>query len=156
MCYGGETETSAPVEPSSRSARKRRMEIHQFNFVPADMAVLSPDNCRKRQKLEINSPVSPPFELESCVQNCEASNNRLLIVDDESETKCLKPSPAITEPEVVVKECSKFGLTSVCGRRRDMEDAVAVYPSFSGGKHFYGVYDGHGCSHVNNFIHNFR
>ncbi|KAK6145394.1 hypothetical protein DH2020_022214 [Rehmannia glutinosa] len=46
-------------------------------------------------------------------------------------------------------------MTSVCGRRRDMEDAVAIHPSFSEpnpnfptGLHFYGVYDGHGCSHV--------
>ena len=52
----------------------------------------------------------------------------------------------------------KFGFASVCGRRRDMEDAVASHPSFcrnfsdddfSTGLHYFGVYDGHGCSHVN-------
>ncbi|XP_059670785.1 probable protein phosphatase 2C 78 [Cornus florida] len=46
---------------------------------------------------------------------------------------------------------SKFGFTSVCGRSREMEDAVAVYPSLSmreDGLHYFGVYDGHGCSHV--------
>ncbi|XP_047977095.1 probable protein phosphatase 2C 24 [Salvia hispanica] len=51
----------------------------------------------------------------------------------------------------------KFGFASVCGRRRDMEDAVASHPSFcrnfsdddfSTGLHYFGVYDGHGCSHV--------
>ncbi|KAL9169549.1 hypothetical protein ABFS82_04G086500 [Erythranthe guttata] len=51
----------------------------------------------------------------------------------------------------------KFGIASVCGRRRDMEDAVAVHPSFcerseheitSPALHYFGVYDGHGCSHV--------
>ncbi|XP_059300551.1 probable protein phosphatase 2C 24 isoform X2 [Lycium ferocissimum] len=51
--------------------------------------------------------------------------------------------------------CPKFGFASVCGRRRDMEDAVAIHPSFlqmeqenSGDLHYFGVYDGHGCSHV--------
>ncbi|VFQ98732.1 unnamed protein product [Cuscuta campestris] len=43
----------------------------------------------------------------------------------------------------------KFG---VCGRRRDMEDAVAVHPWFCRENrnelHYFAVYDGHGCSHV--------
>ncbi|KAG6436781.1 hypothetical protein SASPL_101683 [Salvia splendens] len=46
----------------------------------------------------------------------------------------------------------KFGFASVCGRRRDMEDAVASHPSFcrnfSADLHYFGVYDGYGCSHV--------
>ncbi|MCL7029734.1 hypothetical protein MKW94_028383 [Papaver nudicaule] len=51
-------------------------------------------------------------------------------------------------------ECPKFGATAVCGRRREMEDAVAIHPSLcrensSGSRlHFFGLYDGHGCSHV--------
>lgn len=50
-CCGGETETSAPVEPSSKAARRRRMEVHQFRFLGADMAAEESD--RKRKKLEI-------------------------------------------------------------------------------------------------------
>ncbi|XP_022133601.1 protein phosphatase 2C 3-like [Momordica charantia] len=47
----------------------------------------------------------------------------------------------------------KYGVTSVCGIRRDMEDAVSVHPFFAALKtdhplHFFGVFDGHGCSHV--------
>ncbi|XP_010510497.1 PREDICTED: probable protein phosphatase 2C 24 [Camelina sativa] len=48
----------------------------------------------------------------------------------------------------------RYGVSSVCGRRREMEDAVAIHPSFSSTKnsestqHYFGVYDGHGCSHV--------
>ncbi|KAL6520112.1 hypothetical protein OROHE_017255 [Orobanche hederae] len=52
-------------------------------------------------------------------------------------------------------EFPKFGLTSVCGRKRDMEDAVPIHPSLCGrspnfpvGFHFFRVYNGHGCSHV--------
>lgn len=51
--------------------------------------------------------------------------------------------------------CPRFGFASVCGRRREMEDAVAINPSFcqmeqenSGELHYFAVYDGHGCSHV--------
>ncbi|PAN50413.1 hypothetical protein PAHAL_9G518100 [Panicum hallii] len=42
----------------------------------------------------------------------------------------------------------RYGVTSVCGRRRDMEDAVTTRPGFINGHHFFGVFDGHGCSHV--------
>ncbi|KAL5229688.1 hypothetical protein ABZP36_028464 [Zizania latifolia] len=47
----------------------------------------------------------------------------------------------------------RYGVTSVCGRRREMEDAVSIRPDFlpastSGKHHFFGVFDGHGCSHV--------
>ncbi|KAJ4959777.1 hypothetical protein NE237_019687 [Protea cynaroides] len=55
---------------------------------------------------------------------------------------------------MMFNQCPKYGMTSVCGRRRDMEDAVAIHPSFCRrdslfplGLHFFGVYDGHGCSH---------
>ncbi|KAJ1263211.1 hypothetical protein BS78_09G166400 [Paspalum vaginatum] len=55
----------------------------------------------------------------------------------------------------------RYGVTSVCGLRREMEDAVSIRPDFlhaaaadsssssPGGKHhFFGVFDGHGCCHV--------
>ncbi|KAL5188539.1 putative protein phosphatase 2C 24 [Glycine soja] len=47
-----------------------------------------------------------------------------------------------------VEDSPKFGVTSVCGRRRDMEDSVLVQPSFTQGFHYFGIFDGHGCSHV--------
>lgn len=53
------------------------------------------------------------------------------------------------EMRIALDVFPKFGVASLCGRRRDMEDAVAVHPSFTTTKFdFYGVYDGHGCSHV--------
>ncbi|TVU00864.1 hypothetical protein EJB05_53712, partial [Eragrostis curvula] len=49
----------------------------------------------------------------------------------------------------------KHGAASVTGRRREMEDAVSVREAFAAvgeadGQRcdFYGVFDGHGCSHV--------
>ncbi|KAK5770246.1 hypothetical protein PVK06_046396 [Gossypium arboreum] len=54
------------------------------------------------------------------------------------------------------KERPKFGMASGCGSRRDMEDAVSIHPSLckqssqvqiSSDIHFFGVFDGHGCTH---------
>lgn len=42
----------------------------------------------------------------------------------------------------------KHGAASVAGRRREMEDAVSAREAFVVGSDFYGVFDGHGCSHV--------
>ena len=52
------------------------------------------------------------------------------------------------EDDVMEIEPARYGVTSVCGRRRDMEDAVSVQPELLPGHHFFGVFDGHGCSHV--------
>ncbi|KAJ0971716.1 hypothetical protein J5N97_019675 [Dioscorea zingiberensis] len=43
-----------------------------------------------------------------------------------------------------------YGWVSVVGRRRDMEDTLAVAQSFTDGYDFYGVYDGHGGPAVAN------
>ncbi|KAK9742423.1 hypothetical protein RND81_03G171800 [Saponaria officinalis] len=120
MCCGinvGETEpASTPVEPATRTNRRRTLEIRKMI---SDIS----DNHRmiKRQKSE------------------ECS---LLL-------------------KIAVDEFPKYGVTSICGRRKEMEDAVSIRPSFSEndsntkkrkfnnqGVHFYGVFDGHGCSHV--------
>ncbi|XP_047954606.1 protein phosphatase 2C 37 [Salvia hispanica] len=145
-----ETETTAPVQPASRSARRRGVEIHQFKFDSAVAPPLAGAGKRKRQKFDAVVPVLPPRE-------CEIRSDQLA-GEAEPEAKQLrvsvKPTAAAIETEVA-PDYPKFGMTSVCGRRRDMEDAVAIHPSFSGpnpnfpdGMHFFGVYDGHGCSHV--------
>lgn len=174
MCCGvkiGETEASTPVESSSKSARRRRLGIHQFNFIPTDSAVAPPLNGggrRKKQKLEAVVPVVPPRECVNAVQNCvvhkeEKEKENRLSGEIEPENKAcplLTTTPANSTNEAVSSpDHPKFGMTSVCGRRRDMEDAVAIHPSlcaqnnnFPNGYHFFGVYDGHGCSHVSNLI----
>lgn len=58
----------------------------------------------------------------------------------------LEEEPSSTDEEEI--EPAKYGVTSVCGRRRDMEDSVSLRPEFVPGHHFFGVFDGHGCSHV--------
>lgn len=165
-----ETETSAPVEPTSRSARRRRMEIHQFNFVPNGSTVAPPLESRgkrKRQKLDAAAAVVPVI-CENAARSCkvqrvedEKRNKLSGEVEPEAKSFCVAASTATATPTAsgtegeVGPDHPKFGMTSVCGRRRDMEDAVAIHPAFCGpnpnfpsGMHFFGVYDGHGCSHV--------
>ncbi|KAJ4970626.1 hypothetical protein NE237_003725 [Protea cynaroides] len=159
------SDTTAPCEPSSRAARRRRMEIRRFKFI-AGVSVPEEEG-RKRLKREVCPDLSPR-ECENAVENCggaaEVLQRRLdLEAEDESPvanevSNSLSNGssiPSTSSPcsaPVVFDQCPKYGMTSVCGRRRDMEDAVAIHPSFcrqdSSGLHFFGVYDGHGCSHV--------
>ena len=63
------------------------------------------------------------------------------------------------------KSVPLYGVTSICGRRPEMEDAVSAIPRFlqsptnslidgrfnpQSAAHFFGVYDGHGGSQVTN------
>lgn len=95
----------------------------------------------------------------------------------------LEPAPICEELTVTVTARSKcvgsnnkgvtWGFTSVIGRRKEMEDALAVIPAFMSSTcdhvggctapgsrtsdeispiHFFGVFDGHGGSQVSNFI----
>lgn len=141
MCCGikvGENEPGSPVEPSTRTARRRRMELRQIKII-SDIA----ESTRmKRRKVEDQDERDDELKLFQA-RECENAS-----VDDFMMSK-------ISDVPVKVEDVPKFGVTSVCGRRRDMEDSVTVRPSFcssnnnnNGGFHFYGVYDGHGCSHV--------
>lgn len=158
VCCRGETETSAPVEPSSKAAMRRRMEIHQFKFLgAADIAPPPTEGGdRKRQRLEI------VFTGKNVQQRCAdgiedraMGDKGKMVEKGDSKASETSSSSAVKIGVEIVGECPNFGMTSVCGRRRDMEDAVAIHPSFSRRSgpdaadfHFFGVYDGHGCSHV--------
>ncbi|KAK4353806.1 hypothetical protein RND71_026000 [Anisodus tanguticus] len=167
MCCGvniAETEATNPVEPSSEAARRRRMAIHQFRFSATDVAVaVAPSlqqNGRKRHKMEkVVGKKRQKLETSVTISLVSPTPTKKL-ADEELESKVLDLTESTTEtiiiePEVVASDFPKYGTTSICGRRRDMEDAVAIHPSFckensenSNSLHFFGVYDGHGCSHV--------
>ncbi|KAF6161175.1 hypothetical protein GIB67_007816 [Kingdonia uniflora] len=151
ICCESKSLSSSP----SRVARRKRMEIRRFKFVSG--MPLTPQENAKRQK-KVLGPISPR-ECDNAVDN--SSNNGVIEVSRLSLDLNLSSNEASLEKSsevntvVVVDRCPKFGMTSVCGRRRDMEDAVAIHPSFCkrdgqilSRMHFFGVYDGHGCSHV--------
>ena len=160
ICCGvvGESEAAATVESTSRASRRRKMELRPFKLI-ADAAVQPPlENGGKRQKLELDPFLSAsPRDCDNAVQN---SDTNKLKKDHEFNEYLISNGTVKLETEKFVggeKEWPKFGMTSVCGRRRDMEDAVSIHPSFckqscqvqiSSDIHFFGVFDGHGCSHV--------
>lgn len=162
ICCGvvGEGETpTPPIEPTSRTSGRRSLDLIPLKYI-ADMAIPS-ENSRKRQKLDlcVSPPAKPPRECENAVDSCESSTDE---ETKENEVVLTANCSNVSESknEVVVEEFPKYGITSICGRRREMEDAVSVHQSFCHDDkkmdeqnqkpfHFFGVYDGHGCSHVN-------
>ncbi|KAK8671779.1 hypothetical protein V6N13_038364 [Hibiscus sabdariffa] len=156
VCCGvvAESESATAVEQTAKSSRRRRMDIRPFMLV-SDAAVSSPlENDRKRRKLDHDLDLVLPASPRDCDNAIENSESNLLNEDHENKEGLNSNG---TVELVTETEPPKFGLTSVCGRRRDMEDAVSVHPSLcklsceaeiSSGIHFFGVFDGHGCSHV--------
>ncbi|XVF68844.1 hypothetical protein PTKIN_Ptkin11bG0033600 [Pterospermum kingtungense] len=156
--------SAAPCESSSRAARRRRMEIRRIKFV--DVAPSSEaENGQKRQKLQVYAA--------SISLDCESGEDNSASEEDVKKQTIIKvkngrskakgtmvkshSSSSLLVPVIGTELYPKFGVASVCGRRRDMEDAVAVHPLFDRqgsqdfaaiGFHYFGVFDGHGCSHV--------
>ncbi|KEH34758.1 putative protein-serine/threonine phosphatase [Medicago truncatula] len=132
MCCGVVGEGDSPA--SSRPSRRRNLDLLPFKYI-ADMAS---GTSRKRRQPDLKK------DFESCEDSSDEKSDRSKKNKKEDREK---PS---TEGNFEVEECPKFGVTSVCGRRRDMEDSVSVKPCFSSQEpfHYFGVFDGHGCSHV--------
>ncbi|XP_045786933.1 protein phosphatase 2C 37-like [Trifolium pratense] len=150
ICCGvvGAGETPTPtIEPNSRNSVRRSLDFLPLKYI-ADMAIPSENISRKRQKLD-PSTKKGVVSSESSTNEKSTKNEVVLVAN------CSNVSEAENEV-VVVEDCPKYGITSVCGRRREMEDSVSVHPSFCEEKseqnqnpfHFFGVFDGHGCSHV--------
>lgn len=159
ICCGvGEGETPTPIDPTTRPISRRSLDLFPLKYI-TDMAVPPPESTsRKRQKLD-----AKPRHCDNAVQNSKSKNvtaakeerNKGVgqVVVSLSEIPTLNSTVTRLENEIVEEECPKYGVTSVCGRRRDMEDAVSVHPNLNQNKkrksfHYFGVYDGHGCSHV--------
>ncbi|KAL5567582.1 hypothetical protein UlMin_024157 [Ulmus minor] len=136
------------------------MELLSFKFITEVAVPPAVESCRKRQKVELSAPLmslsrGPENGIKSCGAKIrggagESKEKERVSLRDESSSVDFEEEELCFMPEN-----PKFGVTSVCGRRRDMEDAVSVHPCFSNqdcsspnGLHFYGVFDGHGCSHV--------
>lgn len=155
ICFdvASESESASACEQSSRAARRRRMEIRRFKIV-ADLPS-QPENGLARGVDDKRLVISVPAG--DCKNVADIGNRRAVVEKEPSEDKeitvpneQLIPAPAPIIPDA--NNFPRFGVASVCGRRRDMEDSVAVHPNLcrrdDGQLHYFGVYDGHGCSHV--------
>ncbi|KAL0900387.1 hypothetical protein Bca101_084348 [Brassica carinata] len=141
ICCGvvGDSEPTVTVDSTTRASLRRRLDL-----LPSIKIVAPPlESSRKRQKRETPSP-----DLESNVR----SDRNVEKTGSPVKNSNTISSSATEAESSLVSDAPKIGTTSVCGRRRDMEDAVSVHHSLirrnSENLHFYGVFDGHGCSHV--------
>ncbi|XP_059639716.1 probable protein phosphatase 2C 24 [Cornus florida] len=145
---------SPPCESSQPAEmRHRRIEIRHSRFV---------ENEQKRQKLEPSPSPSSSSSSSSLSLDSEDSVDSCYdyVSDSDSEDSETREISVSNQPPIMLTHepvesrmlQPKFGFISVCGRRRYMEDTVAVHPSLfrneDGPLHYFGVYDGHGCSHV--------
>ncbi|KAK1394230.1 Protein-serine/threonine phosphatase [Heracleum sosnowskyi] len=120
---------------NARASRRRKLELGRAKDVAGGE---EDSNGFKRRKMQMFQDGKG----EGGVENGELSQKTEAKLEEEKDG-------------VSPDKCPKFGLASICGRRRDMEDFVAVHPSFcskvkgdASEFHFFAVYDGHGCSHV--------
>ncbi|KAH7657004.1 Protein-serine/threonine phosphatase protein [Dioscorea alata] len=131
-------------EPSTRAARRRRMQLRRIKFVSGVGAVVgTAEPMRKRQRVEL---------LEDVVRS-GAEHHRAGSGSGPSSSSSLRANRSVVSEGSCARR-AKYGMTAVCGRRREMEDVVSIQPEFLRGSlghetyHFYGVFDGHGCSHT--------
>ncbi|KAF5751421.1 Highly ABA-induced PP2C2 isoform 1 [Tripterygium wilfordii] len=162
ICCGmmSENDASAPREPTSRAARRRRMEIRRLKFVSGLPLPEPEDSQQKRKKQE----ASLSRECDNAVANNASEEEEVLVKTENRKSSSSKISVLGVSLLPTVSSSSRvddpefnprYGVASVCGRRRDMEDLVAIHPSLCRADretgteyHYFGVYDGHGCSHV--------
>ncbi|ESQ36158.1 hypothetical protein EUTSA_v10007705mg [Eutrema salsugineum] len=155
ICY--EDEASACESRPSWSSRRRRIGAQRCRMSPAEKnptaATVAEDleGIYKRNKQE-------EYDCMNCAspsRSCSEADESVSLEDD----FCITGNSSVIPCKKTARETDlrpRYGVASVCGRRRDMEDAVAIHPSFvrkqtefsRGRWHYFGVYDGHGCSHV--------
>ncbi|OWM66739.1 probable protein phosphatase 2C 24 [Punica granatum] len=156
-----ESESNSACEQSSPAARRRRTEICRFKFVtdlatPENETAIGVDGMTPRTVIPV-----PTRDSENAAENrrtdIEKGRSEGRDVSGPDQTLVLAPVPGLVPviPSPSAKNYPRYGVASVCGRRRDMEDAVAIHLDFcrrlddvAEQLHYFGVYDGHGCSHV--------
>lgn len=165
----GEPDGSDPAAnmPMSRAARRRRMESRRIKSVGGGMERMSHSlNDSKQLKLgscEIAASAAECSRYEKrSVSDGKAEEGKVTLTGEEtvvvSLTRAVRSSRSLSCSQITMDflgEYPKYGVSTVRGRRREMEDTFAVHPYFVGqgdegmtALHYFGVYNGLGCSHV--------
>ncbi|CAF2055918.1 BnaC06g06590D [Brassica napus] len=105
----------------------------------------------KQDEYDFMNSTSPP---RSSPEGCSEADENVNDISGENSSVIGGVPSKLTVRETDARP--RYGVASVCGRRRDMEDTVSIHPSFVRKQtefsrtrwHYFGVYDGHGCSHV--------
>jgi protein phosphatase 2C len=136
LCEGAEVSsvtTSSICETSSIPPATSEVEIRRLRFADRTGSIGSETEPTSKRRKTKSSPVT------------RRDQGPVGLVG--SDQKPIDPKGNMVRLDCV-GECPRYGTMSVCGRRRDMEDAVSIRPDFIQNRHFFGVFDGHGCSHV--------
>ncbi|GLT76737.1 hypothetical protein SLA2020_483800 [Shorea laevis] len=133
----------SPLE--CRKRRRRRIEMRRLSSISISSSVPQP-NLSESSILAEEVTRLPTSESEDFLLVAKASASFIEKVEPETETAEVKLA---AEAEPV------FGMMSIAGRSREMEDAVSVRTNLcrpemnhSRPVHFFAVYDGHGGAHV--------
>ena len=144
-----EKEASPSAESSSQAARRRRTEIRKVKFVGGVPKIIN-DHGFKEARLSTSRGCNGAVE-SSSFSDLKPTLEDADTTDVDKPTADLVSTTSNPPSSGDAELFPKFGVSSVCGRRREMEDAVAIHPSFledDADLHYFGVYDGNGCSHV--------
>ncbi|KAG6491975.1 probable protein phosphatase 2C 24 [Zingiber officinale] len=139
---GAEATAMSSCESGPLAKIERRMDMRRLKFVPGTETpdLVEMETSRKRRRLGESGGATA-----ECKENSEPPASGSTEPSPVGASKVLK----------MTDRCPRYGASEVCGRRKDMEDAVSIRPDFLqrgdltlGKHHFFGVFDGHGCSHV--------
>nr|CDM82120.1 unnamed protein product [Triticum aestivum] len=126
---------------------------HALELLAADRKLMTVARSARRRRLELRRlgrTASAAAEDEGAKRVRPALDNS----SDSSDSAKVAPKPPLVASRC--SACVSHGAVSVIGRRREMEDAVAVAAPFlaetaaygAGEEGFFAVYDGHGGSRV--------
>ncbi|KAL9240524.1 hypothetical protein vseg_014732 [Gypsophila vaccaria] len=130
---------------------------------PAGTTTLDPQKARmaRRRRIEINKLKSTCKDHQHSNDDAIYRNNSSSTSNSSSSSSSSSESSESSNNEVrsssssrrMVDTCgAQYGVVSVMGRRREMEDTVSVHRGFArvgpARYDFYGVFDGHGGRHV--------
>ncbi|RLM74268.1 putative protein phosphatase 2C 37 [Panicum miliaceum] len=157
---GGDGNVPAAASSSFSSTPGCRMRGRRSRLAPPPVAATAAGSSdaaspSREKRVWPASPTSSssPSDVDSDGDRREAEEE----VDAEAEELKQPPPllPAVPQLPAVAAQAwpVAFGSLSVAGRSRDMEDTVSLRPGFhtwvdGSPMHFFGVFDGHGGSHV--------
>lgn len=139
------SEDKAPAK--CREARRRRMEMRRFAAIAGATSPEAESTVRKEKRRYQPDPI------EAAKRGRTSPRSPSPLPSGEQED--LPVQASASGPPPLGELAPIFGSMSVIGRSREMEDAISVRPEFfvyevaeRRSLHFFGVFDGHGGSHV--------
>ncbi|KAI0493559.1 hypothetical protein KFK09_023678 [Dendrobium nobile] len=151
-------------ETQCRHARRRRIEVKRSATFPGEASTSAESLLRAGKRVETsNSEVSGDEKRRSTDSTNPPSLSPAGFSFADSLSVSTSSSGDAVDSAVIASSSGRkvavntpiaFGSVSLTGRAREMEDAISVRPGFvqfpdgCSPLHFFGVFDGHGGSHV--------